>query len=150
MRIPLKFVAGQLILNSVVTSPAYRIGFKKIIFVIDTGSSRSFFSEGEAFKFSLPINSLPKLENMRMGGSPYELFKTKGFTFHFKIEDNKTYSLKLDYFAVSKTTRKTGKAQTESQNFPSIIGTDFFVQNNMALHFNPNNESDNYIEIIQK
>ena len=141
IKIPLKFINNQIILPAIVSFPNYRVRYKPVQFIIDTGSSRSFLSEGDALRLQIPINRLSEDETiMRMGGSKYYLVKTKEFEMLLKDENNSGKTINLPSFAISRGTKKTQEAILESQNFPSIIGTDFFVLNNLKLHFSPNSK----------
>jgi len=147
MKIPIKFDKNfQLKVSVNISSPSYKIGIKPILFLIDTGSPKSFFSEGDALRLALPLNSMADQEVVTMVGSKYNLLKTKQFKFYFRTVGDKLHIIELNNFFITKTTKKTQEGKLESQNIPSILGTDFFVLNNLKLHFDPNKE-DNYIEV---
>ena len=143
-RIPLKFINNQIKADVLLDAESYRIRLKPIKFIIDTGSSRSFLSEGDALSIKMPLESLSHMESIRMGGSKYNLFGTKKMALLLRTDEDKLYKIPLPSFAVSRATKKTEEARQESQNFPSIIGTDFFTANKMFLHFDPS-ESNIYL-----
>ncbi|MFH1209679.1 MAG: hypothetical protein V1663_02730 [archaeon] len=146
IRIPLMFVDNQVRVNALLYAPNYRVTYKPISFIIDTGSPKSFLSEGEALRINFPLNSLTISEPIiRMGGSKYHLFTTKPISLLFKTDDKKLHKINLEKFSVSKASKKTDEAKRESHNFPSIIGTDFFIINNLVLHFNPNKQEEMFI-----
>lgn len=142
--IPLKFIDNQLRVAPLTS--AYRFKYSPINFIIDTGSPKSFVSYGEAIRLKIPINSLSETQIIRMGGSKYKLLQTKEFEFNFRNDQNKLHKIKFGKFLVAINTKSTQEAIAESQNFPSILGTDFFMLNNLFLHFDPNS-NDFYIGI---
>ena len=146
MKIPLKFIDGRIVVTPSVSAESYRIRYKPTFFIVDTGSSRSFISHGEALRLQIPINSLSHAEPLRMGGSRYDLLQTKQFLFNFKTDEGKFYPIKTSKFFVALGTKKTEDAIIESQNFPSIIGTDFLMLNKLYLHFDPHS-NEMYIGI---
>ena len=146
MRIPLKFIDGRIVVTPSISAESYRIRYKPVSFIVDTGSSKSFMSHGDALRLQIPISSLSHTEPLRMGGSRYELLQTKPFLFHFKTEEIKLYPIKTSKFFVALGTKKTEEAITESQNFPSILGTDFLMTNKLYLHFDPHN-NEMYLSI---
>lgn len=139
IKIPLQFIQQQLRISVIISSPHYRVRLKPVTFIVDTGSPRSFLSEGEALKLGLPTNALTHDSQIRMGGSIYNLYKTKSFNFIFKTENQQTVSMNSASFFVAKTTRKTEDAKRESENFPCIVGTDFFIEHLLCLFFDPSN-----------
>ena len=146
IKIPLKFIDNQLRVIAYLDAPNYRVRLKPISFIIDTGSSKSFLSEGEALRINFPLNCLTESEPIiRMGGSKYHLFTTKPISLLFKTNNEKLHKISLEKFSISKASKKTNEAKQESQNFPSILGTDFFIINNLVLHFNPNKQEEMFI-----
>ena len=142
MRIPLKFVNGRILVLATLSAPNYRVSLKPVWFVVDTGSAKSFLSEGEALRLQIPMESLSLLEPIRMGGATYQLYRTKQVKLFFKNDQNGVYTINLENFALSRTGSKKEASKRESENFPSILGTDFLIKNNLALYFDPvNNEA---------
>ena len=143
-KIPLRFTQGRIIADVMLDTEAYRIRYKPIKFMIDTGSSRSFLSEKDAYNIKMPLGGLHQEEAIKMGGSKYELCKTKKVTLIFRTEENQIHKVTMPSFTVSRSTKKSEEARQESYGIPSIIGTDFFIANKMFLHFDPS-ESNIYL-----
>lgn len=139
MKFPLKFVNGSLILSGVLTSASYRVGFKRIIFVVDTGSPKTFISEKDALTLQIPMNTLKFLEHMRLGGSKYELLTGKPIKLYFKTDDEKSKDFDLD-ITIAKTTKTSQEGIQEAMSCPSIIGTDFLIKNGLSLIFRPSKD----------
>lgn len=131
-------------LSGVVTSHNYRIGFRKIPFIIDTGSPKTFISEKDILTFQIPPTALKFKEHIRLGGSKYEVLTGKPIKIYFKTDDGKSKDFSLD-LTLAKTTKTTEEAIRESRSLPSIIGTDFLIQNNLGLYFYPS-KSTYYLE----
>lgn len=136
MKIPLQFINGTLILPALIRSPSYRIGFKKLSFIIDTGSPKTFISEKDALIFQIPFNALKFKEHIKLGGSKYELLSGKNVKLCFKTEEEKLIDFNFS-LTVSRTTKSTKEGILESRSCPSIIGTDFLAQNDLSLYFQP-------------
>ena len=149
MKFPLKLIDDQIVANIILSSNKYRIGLKLVNFIVDTGSPKSFLSEGDALRLQIPIDSLREPTPIRMGGGRYQVFKTKSFSFFFKKDDNETHKIEMPNFFVAKTAKKSDQAIFESQNFPSILGVDFFMMNSLSLHFDPNSNIM-YIELKEE
>jgi hypothetical protein len=144
MKISLQFINGAIVLAGVVSSATYRIGFRKIYFVVDTGSPKTFISEKDALAFQLALSALRFKEHIRLGGSKYEILSGKEVKLYFKTDDGKPVSFGFD-LAVARTTKKSQEGIHESRSCPSIIGTDFLIKNDLGLYFYPS-KSIYYLE----
>jgi phosphorylcholine metabolism protein LicD len=136
MKIPLQFVQGKIILPAVITSSNYRFGFRKISFLIDTGSPKTFISEKDAMVLQIPMKSLKFSEFIKLGGSKYEMLNGKPVKIYFKNDEGKSKVFDFS-LTIAKTTKKTKEAINESRACPSIIGTDFLTQHDLSLFFRP-------------
>lgn len=136
MKFPLEFIGGSIFLPGIVSSSNYRLGFSKLSFIIDTGSPTTFISEKDALSLQIPFKALRFKEHMRLGGSKYELLSGKRIKIYFKTDESKLTSFDFDLI-VAKTTKKTHIGIQEARSCPSIIGTDFLIQNNLGLIFWP-------------
>ena len=143
-KVPLRFINNQIEAKVIIDAEAYRIRYKPITFIVDTGSSRSFISERDAMQLKLPIDILTNPESIRMGGSKYDLLQTKKMKLMLKTEENTTQEIVMPQFAITRATKKTEEARRESQCLPSILGTDFFTINSLLLHFDPR-DNDSYV-----
>ena len=134
MKIPLKFVDGRLVVNAIIFSPHYHFGASPIIFIVDTGSDATFISESDALTLQISLNALTLIEVFQMAGAKYKLLQGKEGSLYFKTEENKSLRIEIQTIPLAKSTSK--KEQHDS-GFPSILGTDFLIKNNISLYFNP-------------
>lgn len=137
IKIPLKFINGQIIVNMIIASSVYRIGFQRIPFVFDTGSPESFLSERDALKLKLPLSQLSIGKIVNLASSKYNLLKTRQFSFYIKTQEEKSHKIDYENFLIAKTTKKKQENIAESQHLPSILGVDFLLRNNLILYFDP-------------
>ena len=146
IKIPLRFIDDQIHVKALLDAPNYRMRFKPVFFILDTGSPRSFLSEGEALRLQFPINTFTetKGELLRMDGAKYHIFNTKPISLSFRTDQDQLHKIDFKNFAFVKSIKNTEEAKIESQNFPSILGVDFFILNNLFLHLDPKN-NDIYI-----
>ena len=145
MRIPLDFVGDSIVLQGFLRAESYRIPYKKVMFVVDTGSPKTFISERDALAFQLPFSALSFKQFIRLGGSKYELLGGKHAEVYFRDDDGKPF--KFDYdLTVARTTKKTQDGIAESRSCPSILGTDFLIQHRLGLVFRPA-KAEYYLEM---
>ncbi|MEW6063392.1 MAG: hypothetical protein AB1571_03450 [Nanoarchaeota archaeon] len=138
MKIPLQFIDGRLTVNAVFSCRGYRTSYSQVLFFIDTGSSKTFICETDALKLKLPLNSLRFKEHTKIAGSTFEILEApKESILYFKKDDGKSCQIKLSFFCVARTTKKTEDAKLEAAHLPSLIGTDFLLNNKLILYFAP-------------
>lgn len=137
MKIPLKIIEGLIFVNAVLITPKYHIGLGQVEFLVDTGSSETFISEGTAVKLNIPISKLPFEKHVKMAGSTLELLKMSDITLFFKNDENKSEKIELPFIHVMQATKKDIQSRTAAQSYPSILGTDFLTKNKFSLIFTP-------------
>lgn len=135
MKIPLQFYDGRLIVLVSLTSSKYRLGIAHAQFIVDTGSSVTFISDGDALRLGIPMSSLPFSQHVRMAGSVFELYEISHIKVHFKHkEEQEDKIISFDYkYYVSKSTKRDQKSRDIAQAFPSILGMDFLKENKLKL-----------------
>lgn len=116
-----------------------RLKPSRIEFLIDTGSPETIISEGSALILKIPYKRLPKGKPARgWGGASYDTHIFKNVTIYFKTDKNQIFPVHLKEVSISElTTKMSEKERQISLSFPSVIGTDFFKNNEILLHFNP-------------
>lgn len=116
IKIPLKFINDQITLGALIDLPNHRIRYKRILFILDTGSQKSFLSEGDALRVNFPFSSLSNPELIRMGGAKYNLFPIKPVSIIFKTDQDKSHKIELGDFSIARSTKRTEDAKIESEN----------------------------------
>lgn len=139
MRLPLEFIRGSIFLQGIISSSDYRIGLSRISFIVDTGSPTTFISEKDALALQIPFRALRFKEHMKLGGAKYELLSGKKVKLYFKTDEPKSISFDFN-LTIAKTTKTTQEGIQEARSCPSIIGTDFLIQNKLGLVFWPSKE----------
>lgn len=137
MKIPLKIIDGKIFVNSIITALRYRIGISQVEFIVDTGSNETFISEGTALKLNVPINKLSFEKHVRMASSTLQLFKMSNVTLFLKNDENKSEKINLPFIYVMQGTKKDVQSKMAAQSYPSILGTDFILNNKFTLIFTP-------------
>lgn len=147
MKIPLIYANSRLILNATLYCSGTHGGLVFIPFVLDTGNPKTFISEGDAMRASLPINKSSNYETIKMGGSTYQLTILKRPSSMFVKDINgKSNKIILSNLKIARCTKTSGKDKEASFNFPSLIGMDFLEKNNFILHCDLKN-NDCYLEL---
>lgn len=67
MKIPLLYSNGRIVANTLFSSQKYRLTYRTILFVVDTGSSETFLGYGDALRLGLPINQMGFVKHIIMG-----------------------------------------------------------------------------------
>ena len=119
--------------NATMTSSCYHFGLAKISFIVDTGSPETVISETDALRLNLPLNSLPFVKHIRLGGSVYELKKVRDIKLFFKDEENKIQTIIFDDLLVSVSTKEDTISKQIAQALPSIMGLNFLSRNRFKL-----------------
>jgi len=141
MRIPLNIEkTGFVTTIGTIRSERLRI-FKSIKFILDTGSPKSFLSELDAHLLNIPFAKLNFTESALLGGTKIALALID-VSISFLDEKNnvKKYNPKNFYVAKGMWTKHGIVSAT-----PSILGSDFLKETEMALYFNPS-KSIAYLE----
>lgn len=121
-----------------------RRGIGQIEFIIDTRSNNTFINWLDVLKLNIPFGQLEELpEDIRysgVGGANME-FRKAGQTPMIVMNGSKGASVLVS------TSILVGKPVDTKNGLivPSIMGTDFLVEHNIVLHFDPVNK-DYYLE----
>lgn len=135
LRIPLDITQDEphkgLISTVALVRGPYRI-FGSVKFFIDTGSSISFISEGDAKRMNIPFKILEFKDRTAVGGVPIMLAEIKSITFSFKTEEGflPITSQKIYVSRILST-------KAEVPYYPSIIGVNFLEINKLRLVYSP-------------
>jgi hypothetical protein len=127
MRIPLIISQGLIYILATIRAPRYRI-YGGIKFYIDTGSPKSFIGQTDGIKSSVPYKKLNFKEPILMGAEKISLAEIQDVKLHFNVEGT-TKVMELKIFRVAQNMRK----QVIGALKPSILGTDFLLENNIKL-----------------
>ncbi len=93
--------------------------------IIDTGSTISFISEGDAFRLHIPMSKLKSEGIAEVGGCTSMLYELKKVVLSFKNEKGKIEKIDLPAIYVLKSTKRDKKNLALSRSLPSAIGVDF-------------------------
>lgn len=143
MKIPLRFGEdGLLYLLAFIRLP--RRGLGQIEFIIDTGSNNTFINWLDVLKLNIPFTQLEQLpEDIRYSGvaGVNMEFRKAGQTSMIVMNEEGNASVFIS------TSMLVGKPLEIKNDFviPSVIGTDFLVEHNLVLHFDPVNK-EYYLE----
>ncbi len=138
-RINLQYKQGQPpCLVALVRSGRLRIAPSMVWFVVDTGSSMTFFSQADTKRLKIPLEGRAEKESIQFGGFNFRLIETAGFEIFLLTEEN-NFKLKYDMDAI-KATKKSKDATIKAEGRPSIIGMDFLKKHNLSLHIYPAEE----------
>ncbi|MFH1328907.1 MAG: hypothetical protein ABIH76_08750 [Candidatus Bathyarchaeota archaeon] len=149
MRVPIKLLEDKrlVVLASFRANPKYRIGRSAIEFVIDTGGTESFVGYMDAIRLNLPFNGLKFKKSIPIGGSSLSLYGLEGVELGF-IDHAQTSvkRVKLKEFFVCATPKKKQKGIQNAKRIPSVLGMNFLTENKVALHCNPCDKNEMYLE----
>lgn len=111
--------------------------FGPIRFMVDTGSQWTVISEKDWRRWRVSFSKLGKPKSFTgLGGCTTLGYPMKNVIIRVRDEGGAliTFIMPNVYFL------ETPKKKREVSAFPSIIGVDFLIQNNLALYFDPKNK----------
>ncbi|MCK4637294.1 MAG: hypothetical protein KAT49_05385 [Methanomicrobia archaeon] len=147
MKIPLK--VGKILPKQEALCPILQVRMKKkgtkppifgvLEVLIDTGSTGTFISYGDAQKSRIRMNKLPLVENkpIIILGCKFKRRILKNVIFTFNKEDRSPYIIELPEVTVAGKPIEYLVKGMYHEFIPSIIGTDFLKEYNLSLYFNP-------------
>ncbi len=136
-KILIRQIDGLLQIRAFVFSKGYHAGLIPISFFVDTGSDASFISHDDAMNMQIPLDSLSLRESFSMGSGKYNLAFGRPATLYFKTDEGKILQINIPAIPVGLSTKKGNKREQEIGEIPSILGTDFLMENSLGLHFFP-------------
>jgi hypothetical protein len=134
MKIPLTITHGIATVIASLRAPSYHI-YGAIEFIIDTGSTETFISEGHALQLQIPIRSLEfDKVSYGLGGASFNLYKLRDAILSFKTAEGKVEKFELKSIGVAETTAKRDeRTRRISLGALSVLGTDFLIKNKLKL-----------------
>lgn len=141
MKIPLLILERRVQIVSIFSCAGIRV-HGQVKFIVDTGSPLTILSEGDALKLHIPLNALRDVseekKHIYMGGSVSELkLIPKEVKLGFENDKKEMKYITLSNLCVAVGTKKDEKHKQISQGSPSILGLDFFEQQELLLHIDP-------------
>jgi len=145
MRIPLKIVGGRFTTSAILSSHSMHV-HGVITMIVDTGSTLSFISEGDAVRLHVPMKKLESKGVVEIGGCKSHYFALKKVTLSFKDEKGKIQKIELPEMYVLKSTKRDNKNLSIAYSIPSVIGVDFL----QSQKFNLRTDITNNIVFLEK
>lgn len=147
MKIPL--LINEYGLPSVTTglkAPKYHLKVGNVEFIIDTRSSETDLSEGDAKRLKIPYKRLTKSSDYtEIGGTKCKLYEMKKVTLFFSDSEGNKVEIFFDKFDVRKGTKTKSEEMNKASVIPSILGNDFLMKRKFFLHHNPL-KKESYLE----
>lgn len=135
MKIPLEFKDGHLVLHAVVNTKRF---YSTVKFVIDTGSKVTFLNVKDVEKMQIPASNLPFFRNADIGGVAVALHELDKVTIRCGTDaDSRIALVEEKRILAAVGLRKNKEDIQKTRLMPTILGTDFLLQNKLALYFNP-------------
>lgn len=139
MKIPLNFSTtsnsrGLISLMMSIRIPAWRV-YGLVKFYVDTGSPKSFIGYDDAVRLQIPFQKITFTDRAILGGNPLLIGEIKTNVNLFFKTEKESIPFKPSIFYVSKGV--DAKRMTGVSGTPSILGYDFFLDNKLALYYDP-------------
>lgn len=143
MKIPLTFSKGHLYFKMFVK---VKNRCSAVEFHIDTGSSVTFLNVCDAHRLRISAQNFPFKRHVQIGGGSLALHELGEVTVTCRDEIGGSVRLiDCQPLPVAVSLRRGEQDTQTAQSMPTIIGTDFLLQNKLALYFNPS-ENVAYLE----
>ncbi len=140
MKIPVKFLKDELHVHASFNAQGYHGKVQLIDFVVDTGTSISMISYGDAVRMNLPISNLHSREPSAIAGFEIDVRILKDVRLGFITAEGGFKRFDLNEFFVMTPLVKKPLDLEKAKQIPSLLGLDFLRSNNLSFFCNPGKE----------
>lgn len=113
----------------------WKVGLRKIMFIVDTGSSTTMLTNQHAKMFGWSLNVEDKSPAFQLAGHIMKKKSLGQTNFSFQTPGGNTIQLEANPLYLALTTSNRADDRERAEYIPALIGRDFLIHNKLTLHY---------------